>query len=190
MILQETMVTPRLLSDPHTDPFANALGGERQRVRAVIAAVLRISAAHPDVEDATHETLERAMHGRAHLRDPKGLRPWVLGIARHVALDIIRRSQRERASTAPLGEHDMADPRPDPEETLAGEQTRRRAQAFLESLPPGERKALVLFHAQGRSYRDIAEELGVPLGTAATWILRGRQGLVRAMRNTLEGEST
>src|SRR3954470_332711 len=84
----------------------------RPVVRAVIACVLGEGKAHPDVEDGTHETLRRALEGHARLREGEALRPWLIGIARHVALDARRRRKRDRrfASATPDddGEADAA----------------------------------------------------------------------------------
>src|SRR5438093_79111 len=66
----------------------------RPVVRAVIACVLGVGKDHPDVEDGTHETWCRALEGHGRLREGEALRPWVLGIARHVALDARRQRRR------------------------------------------------------------------------------------------------
>src|SRR5262245_50233173 len=63
-------------------------------VRAVSSAMLRLGPTHPDVEDCTSETMRRAVEGRARLRPGEPLRPWLLGIARHVALDMLRARKR------------------------------------------------------------------------------------------------
>src|SRR5258708_38762759 len=73
-------------------------------VRAVVAAVLREGPSHPDVEDCTGEALRRAIEGSERLRDGEPVRPWVVGIARHVALDLLRARKRRRVvanDTAP-----------------------------------------------------------------------------------------
>src|SRR4051812_38330672 len=80
--------------------FAGEAAALRPVVRAVIAAMLRERIDHADVEDCTHETLRRAIEGRARLRDGEAIRPWVVGIARHVALDALRARKRARARDA------------------------------------------------------------------------------------------
>ena len=51
----------------------------------------------------------------------------------------------------------------------------------LRTLPDGARKALTMFHLEGKGYQDIAAALGVPLGTVATWISRGRKAMALVM---------
>ncbi len=101
----------------------------RPAVRALIACVLGRPVDHPDVEDCAHEALARAFEGRARLREGEPLRPWVLGIARHVALDALRRKKRDRrVETDHGGDGEGAggalieaveDPAPGPEERAA-----------------------------------------------------------------------
>ncbi|HVY46278.1 MAG TPA: sigma factor, partial [Minicystis sp.] len=83
-----------------------ALGGDAAAlspvVRAVVASVLGERKDHPDVEDCTHEAIRRAIEGRERLRDGEPLRPWVIGIARHVALDV-RRLRRRALREEPVG---------------------------------------------------------------------------------------
>jgi RNA polymerase sigma-70 factor (ECF subfamily) len=40
---------------------------------------------------------------------------------------------------------------------------------------------MLLFHVEGEGYQQIAERLGVPIGTVATWLSRGRRSLAEAL---------
>ena len=163
----------------------------RPLVRAVVAAVLGEPREHPDVEDCTHEALRRAIEGRARLRQGEPLRPWVVGIARHVALDALRARRRSRArqviesprddASTPQVER-AADPAPDAFEQLAQAERNRRIQNAMHKLPDGPRTALTLFHMEGLSYEAIARKMGVPLGTVATWVARGRKAMADTLR--------
>jgi RNA polymerase sigma-70 factor (ECF subfamily) len=159
-------------------------------VRAVVACVLGERTDHPDVEDCTHEVLRRALEGASRLRAGEPLRPWVLGIARHVAVDARRRRRRERpmdASAAVDGDESeswidrLVDPSPAPDERAAGAERARRIGAALEGLAAPQREAMLLFHVEGVGYQRIAEKLGVPMGTVATWLSRGRRSLADAL---------
>ena len=160
-------------------------------VRAVIAGVLGVGKDHPDVEDCTHETLSRALEGQGRLREGEPLRPWVLGIARHVALDALRARRRTRAQqTESRGDEAaeqvsflerLADPGPGPEERAASAERAQRLSIALESLAKEPREALLLFHVDGLGYQEIARRMGVPLGTVATWISRGRRSIAEAL---------
>jgi len=156
-------------------------------VRAVAAAVLRESRMHPDVEDCTNETMKRALEGQARLRPGEPLRPWLLGIARHVALDALRARSRSRARTLqPSADGDdpldrVPDSTPAVDERL--ERARRAAaiRRVMSDLPADHRRALEMFHLDGLAYREIAAKLGVPMGTVCTWISRGRRAIADAL---------
>lgn len=150
----------------------------RPAVRGVVAHVLGRSARHPDVEDAENEVMRRALEGRHRLREGEPLRPWVFGIARHVALDA-RRARRHDADDAGLDT--VADPAPLPDAALELAQRARRVDEALAVLDEAQRAALVMFHVEGRGYREIAERLAVPIGTIGTWIARGRRRLAEEL---------
>ena len=167
-----------------------ALVSYRPAVRALIAHVLGVGLSHADVEDCTSEALRRALEGHARLQPGAALRPWLLGIARHVALDARRARARARRRDAGGDDAEPLDrveaEQPDPhEQAVSAERTLRVQQAFG-LLPTAQRQALSL-HAEGLGYRAIASQLNVPIGTVCTWIARGRQTLARALG---EAEST
>jgi RNA polymerase sigma-70 factor (ECF subfamily) len=161
----------------------------RPVVRATVACVLGERVEHPDVEDCTHEALARALEGRGRLRDGEPLRPWVLGIARHVAIDLLRRRKRDRrAEPAPSEDGEprealeaIEDPTPGPEERAAELERARRIDTALQKLAEPQRRALLAFHVEGLNYQEISRRLDIPLGTVATWITRGRRSLAEAL---------
>ncbi|MCC6553245.1 MAG: RNA polymerase sigma factor [Polyangiaceae bacterium] len=168
--------------------FPDEAAALRPVIRATIACVLGEPADHPDVEDCAHEALARAIEGRARLREGEPLRPWVLGIARHVALDALRRRRRaRRVEGAPAREDEGApaeqieDPGPSPEERAASLERAQRLQGALARLTEPQREALLAFHVEGLNYQQIARRLEIPLGTVATWIARGRRSLAEAL---------
>jgi RNA polymerase sigma-70 factor (ECF subfamily) len=58
-----------------------------------------------------------------------------------------------------------------------------RLERALDDLDEGPRVAIVLFHIEEMSYRDIAAALEVPMGTVMTWLHRGRAQLKRALES-------
>jgi RNA polymerase sigma-70 factor (ECF subfamily) len=105
--------------------------------------------------------------------------PWLVAIARRLCLDLLRR----RKVMASIETVPVAGPPPGPEgEALVREQLSRLERA-LADLDEGPRDAVLLFHVEGMSYRDIAAALEVPIGTVMTWLHRGRAEL----RKVVEG---
>lgn len=177
---------PRGLPEPAGDLGIRA-EELRPLVRAVAASVLREGRMHPDVEDCTNETLKRALEGQERLRPGEPLRPWLLGIARHVALDALRVRARARARIAqPTADgDDPLDRVPDstPAADARLERARRLAsiRAAMAELPKEHRRAIEMFHLDGLAYREIANRLDVPIGTVCTWISRARRAIADAL---------
>jgi RNA polymerase sigma-70 factor (ECF subfamily) len=117
------------------------------------------------------------------------VRPWLLGIARHVAIDVRRRRRRERPMDGPADADEeteswvdrIVDPSPGPDDHAATREQARRVQTALGALATQQREALILFHVEGEDYQRISARLGVPMGTVATWLSRGRKALVEAL---------
>lgn len=185
-----------LLAAPESPTLREQAAELRPVVRAVVACVLREPIDHADVEDCTSEALRRALEGQAQARGP--VRPWVLGIARHVALDTLRARQRQRARNIDVPEETpsspnlvmdrLIDPSAIADEQLEAAQRAERVRRVLATLPDGPRRALSLFHLEGMSYVAIGKKLGVPIGTVATWVTRGRKAMAEALEAESKGE--
>jgi len=192
-LLMPTVAVPERLDER---AFAAATAELRPHVRAVVAAVMNVGRDHPDVDDCAHEALKRALEGRDRLRPGEPLRPWLTGIARHVALDALRARKRQRDRTATAREGDdgapadpldrIPDSAPDAFQRLADARRREQVARAMNSLPDGQRRALTMFHMEGLQYQEIAARLGVPLGTVATWVMRARKSVAAAVGVTEE----
>lgn len=193
MLLPQMVAPPRHATPPappRGDAFPEDTASLRLVVRSVVANVLGLSPRHPDVEDCAHEALSRALEGRERLRPGEPVRPWVIGIARHVAIDTLRANKRARQRTVTdRGDDDaesslldrVADPTPGPEERAGTNERAARIEAALAKLPEEHRSALIMFHVDGLKYQAIAARLDVPMGTVATWIARGRKAIAEAL---------
>jgi len=196
MFLQTLMSTARsALRSPAPPPsptvdeeaHAHLVAELRPAVRITVAGILRGGPEHPDVEDVTHEAMRRAIEGRSRLQGGEPLRPWLMGIARHVALDLLRSRRREqrRLADSPGASEDplalLPSREPGPLARAEQAQALRRIEVALASLDAGPREALVCFHLHGLGYREIAERLGVPAATVATWISRSRRRIAQSL---------
>ncbi|HEV3203599.1 MAG TPA: sigma-70 family RNA polymerase sigma factor [Gemmataceae bacterium] len=105
------------------------------------------------------------------------VRPWLYTIATHQAIDALRRINRHPAvsldqahAELPDGEMhallDLLEARtPGPVEQVHSEELRERVRASVDRLPDFLRQVVVLAYYQGLKYREIAEILGIPVGT-------------------------
>jgi RNA polymerase sigma-70 factor (ECF subfamily) len=96
--------------------------------------------------------------------DRGSLRTWLGTIAHRRAVDHVRREEARRRRS----ERDaaLARPVPDVGELAAALVTAERVRAALDVLPDEQRQAIDLAYFGGRTYREVAEVLGIPEGTA------------------------
>src|ERR1700728_3387410 len=97
-LMQAPPPANRVVIDSST--VQGAVAELRPFVRAIVASLLRENRDHPDVDDCTNETVRRAIEGQSRLRAGDPVRPWVTGIAKHVALDALRRRKTAKARSA------------------------------------------------------------------------------------------
>jgi RNA polymerase sigma-70 factor (ECF subfamily) len=100
---------------------------------------------------------------------------WLFALARHKAIDLVRKEASIRRHTAEI---DLSfEEGPDDVDRDAWMNIRReRVRAALATLPEAPRTAVELAFFSGLTHVEVAEHLGIPLGTAKTRI---RTGLLR-----------
>lgn len=129
--------------------------------------------------DLTQEVFLRVFRYLDRFRGGSSLKTWVY----RVALNHCRsRLGRRRLPTQPLEDEEghqtePADGRRSPEQRAMDREQRRTVNRALALLPPVFREAVVLCDLQGMSYQEIAEVLGVRIGTVRSRIARGRERL-------------
>lgn len=147
-----------------------------ERHQAVVRGFLRrtLGGGWAEADDVAQETFLAAWRTLRSLKDPAGVRSWLLGIAWRRAQDRIRSSRRAAARDAAWL---------DEVETPAGISNEDRmalADAMAE-LPPDVRACVALCLADGLSHGEASLALGLPLGTVKSHVARGRARLLKAL---------
>jgi RNA polymerase sigma factor (sigma-70 family) len=108
-------------------------------------------------------------------------RGWLGTMTHRRAVDWVRRGEVRRRRTA-----DAAPPvkAPDPEETAVAGSVAKSVQAAVDDLPAAQREAIRLAYFDGQTYRQVAETLGIPEGTAKSRLWLG----LRRLAARLEAE--
>jgi RNA polymerase sigma-70 factor, ECF subfamily len=102
---------------------------------------------------------------------------FLLGVTRNKAVDLVRKEESARRTTASLlAEAEATSKQPPANEEMVEAERRQDVKDALSRLSEVQREAIVLAYFGGRTYREVAEELGIPEGTAKT---RLRDGLTR-----------
>lgn len=146
---------------------------------------LRLAGDPARAEDLVQETMLKAY--RAWHRYEKGTnaRAWLLTILRHTFINLYRR-EKTRGPQVDVGEieehtifRDVQDV--DPEGRFFDQIVDDEVLAAVEALPDEFREAVILSDLEGLTYAEIAEVLGVPVGTVKSRLYRGRQALQKKL---------
>ncbi len=142
--------------------------------RAVYAYAYRLCGSVPDAEDLTQQVFLVAQQRLGQLRNPACARAWLLTILRNRFFKDIRRPRPLPATTVGL-EFDAL-----PREAVENDEVDRdRLQEALAAIPPDFRLVLLMFYFEDCSYREIARQLGLPMGTVMSRLARAK-GHLRA----------
>ncbi len=122
----------------------------RQHESAVYTFFRRMGRQPADAADLTQDTFVRALVGADRFRFESSYRTWLLGIARNVHREWVRRSYRAPEPTADVD----AGPAADRDDAAA-------VADALQRMPFDDRELLVLHHVEGLASKEIAGLLGI-----------------------------
>ena len=156
-----------------TDAYADLVERYGGRVYNVALRITRDpDAAHDCAQDAFIRAY-RALHQY----DPAyPFGPWIFRITTNASLNFVQRGRGREITVEELPE----DPEPleaGPELTAVRKEDLEEVLAAMAELPPAYRAALTLRHMQELSYQEVADALGIPLGTVKTHLHRARAAL-------------
>ena len=153
------------------------------------SAALRMTRNPADAEDLVQETYLRAYRGFSGFEEGTNLRAWMYRILTNTFINSYRKKQREPVTVQEddldewylydkLGENGVE---PSAEAEVIRSMPDEDVQRALEALPEGFRLAVLLADVEGFSYKEIAEFLGIPIGTVMSRLHRGRRALEKAL---------
>lgn len=158
-------------------------------------AALRMTRNPQDAEDLVQETYLRAYRGFEGFREGTNLRAWMYRILTNTFINSYRKKQREPV-TVSVSDEDTPDwylydrigssvAEPSAESEVLEQIPDEDVQRALEDLPEVFRMAVLLADVEGFSYKEMAEILGIPIGTVMSRLHRGRKALQRALWETV-----
>ena len=163
---------PVAVSRPFTDALVAQLPGLRRYAMALAG-----NAALAD--DLVQDCIERALGQEAQLREQARMSGWLRRILYHLYIDEIRRGRRRgrEQDIADLADHlELSAPAPD----------NSAVKEFIHAvnrLSAEHRQILLLVSVEELSYREIADELEIPLGTVMSRLARARERLRELMQS-------
>ena len=126
-----------------------------------------------EARDVAQESFFKAFRSLRTFKPGAKFSTWIFAIAYHACCDRLNRRKRysneelpERADTSAGPEH----------QAIAGDDA-RRLRAAIDALPEKYRSVFTLYHLQGKQYEEIAQVLGLPMGTVKTHLFRAKEHL-------------
>jgi len=173
-----------------------AQAGDERAFQALVVKYQRRIARHVaryvkranDVEEVVQDAFMRAYRGLASYRGDASFYSWLYRVASNAAFSFLKKN---------AGELPVADERSDdgfepgltdeqtPERVLLARQIGQVVERAMARLQPELAEALVLFEVEGKSYKEIAQMLGTPIGTVRTRIFRAREFIARRLEPVL-----
>ena len=164
----------------------------------IYAAVYRMTGDEGDARDLAQETFVRAWSNLRSFEGGAAFGTWLHSIAlNQVRSEMRKRSAQKRGAPMSLdaghagdddgdGSIDPADAAPSAEDRVATKEHVRLLRRAVRALDDDSREVIVLREFQDLSYEEIAEVVGVPVGTVRSRLFRAREEL----RARMTGEVT
>jgi RNA polymerase sigma-70 factor (ECF subfamily) len=152
----------------------------REHGNRVYRLAYRLTGNAHDAEDLTQDVFVRVFRSLADYT-PGTFEGWLHRITTNLFLDRMRRQQKIRFDALPEDTERLAGREASPEAVYTEAHLDADVEAALAALPPDFRAAVVLCDIEQLSYEEIAQTLGVKLGTVRSRISRGRAMLRAAL---------
>lgn len=156
--------------------------------RSVFSLSLRVLGDASAAEDVLQEVFLKLWRQPESFDPDRGnLGSWLLSVAHHRSIDVVRRRRTRGEQQLSEGVYDIAE-RPDvsinPVDAAGNQELAVAVRRALAQIPDAQRQAIEMAFFQGKTHVEISAELGEPLGTAKTRIRLG----MRKLRSLLEAD--
>lgn len=137
-----------------------------------------------DARDLSQDAFIKAYRARDRFDPSRPFFPWLYRILRNHCINFVQRGARKQV---PLHYEDnpdrerFASDQPTPLESVEREERLRYLRAALDTLSDDHREIIVLKHFKDCSYKEIAETLGIPIGTVMSRLYYARRALKEAI---------
>lgn len=182
--------------DPDAELVRLAQAGDARAFQALMVKYQRRIARHVaryvqragDVEEVVQDAFIRAYRGLGSFRAESTFYSWLYRVATNAAFSFLKRSRSPEVS---LEEREDGGFEPGvtdeqtPERVLMARQIGDAVERAMTRLQPELAEALVLYEVEGKSYKEIAQMLGTPIGTVRTRIFRAREFIARRLEPVL-----
>ena len=152
--------------------------------QAVYRYAYRLTGSVEDAEDLTQQAFLVASGKIGQLREEGSAKAWLFAILRNDFIKQCRKNTPIPAVDLELNVDHV------PEVVDEQEIDQQRLQQALNELPPDYRAVVLMFYFENLRYREMAEILGVPMGTIMSRLARAKDALRARLLEMEKGEKT
>jgi RNA polymerase sigma-70 factor (ECF subfamily) len=174
----DAAIEQHLAAGRHERAFDLVVPAFQDKVFRLAYSILRDRAA---AEDAAQETFVRVWKALPRFDGRAALGTWIYTITRNTCLMDLRR-RRPTVSFDDPGSDEAHHAAAAVATSPAADPERGNLLRLLETLPGNQQQAVRLFYLEERSYEDVAEQLGMPIGTVKNLLHRARKRLMELVR--------
>lgn len=161
-------------------------------LQEIYSGALRLTQNPTDAEDLSQDVFLKAYSSFHQFRPGTNFRAWLFKILMNTYINQYRRRSRQPSTVSwedlsrdaeRQAVEDAQQLLEDPEAIFFAKVADPEVTAALDELLPEFREVVLLYDVNGFSYREIGQMLGIPLGTVRSRLFRGRQLLMRSLRD-------
>lgn len=149
----------------------------------IFKCACRMAGRRYNAEDLAQETFYFAIKHFSQLKDHTKAKSWLFSILRNLFLKEIERSKKHPSVDYDVMAYALAGSE-SLEQAFSKYQTSQKVREHLETLETRLRRPLELFYFEMKSYKEIASELGLPMGTVMSRIARAKVQLKRVLHRS------
>lgn len=158
--------------------------------RALHFHIMKMVKDREQIEDLVQETFVKAFDNLNRYNTDYAFSTWLYRIATNHTIDYLRKKKLQTLSIdepvkTKSGEMEvqLPDESARTDRNIIRKQRQQMVREAIEGLPPKYRKVIQLRHMEERSYQEISEVLGKPLGTVKAHIFRAREMLYKELKD-------
>jgi RNA polymerase sigma-70 factor (ECF subfamily) len=139
---------------------------------AIYRYAYRLTGSVPDAEDLTQQVFLAAQEKLGQLRCAENARAWLFAMLRNAFGKMCRKPRPKSAGACEVDLDNLPGAVPDDDAI-----DREQLQGALNELPPSYRMVVMMFYFEDCSYRQIADQLDLPMGTVMSRLARAKAHL-------------
>ena len=185
MTREEEMVIVKKVLAGDVNAFEDLV---KDNQKSVYNLALKITKNESDALDVSQEVFLKAYTNLSNFRGDSRFSVWLYRLAYNACIDATRKSKASMNVSLTVTDDDntstemeLTDDRPLPEKELERRETQREVQAAINELPEDQRKIIVMREFSDMAYEDIADALGINVGTVKSRLSRARKNLAKIL---------